>query len=228
MSRSSAGPRIAAIALVLALAGCGGGDEDGATRTVVVAPPETTTGAAPATTTGSEAGEGTTANPDKPSGPAESATGDPRANALERSAARTVREYVAAIDDRDGARLCTLLAPGAIDAVDLPVDQGDCADSVAASIGYRDPRGLPAWDHGQVSRIRSVEIDGDAGKVVATVLTRFADRDEISVEDDVVYLLRAGDRWLIAKPSSTLYRAVGVADVPPSVIAPPSRPAGGG
>ena len=52
-------------------------------------------------------------------------------------------------------------------------------------------------------------------------MTHFADRDEVSVEDDVVYLSRTGDRWLIAKPSSTLYRAVGIADVPPSVLSPP-------
>ena len=52
--------------------------------------------------------------------------------------------------------------------------------------------------------------------------TRFADRGEVSVEDDVVYLVREdGAGWLIAKPSSTLYRAVGIADVPPSVLAPP-------
>ena len=58
--------------------------------------------------------------------------------------------------------------------------------------------------------------------MVATVVTTFADRDERSVEDDVVYLVRAGGRWLVAKPSTTLYRAVGIADVPPSVISPPN------
>jgi hypothetical protein len=58
--------------------------------------------------------------------------------------------------------------------------------------------------------------------VVATVVTRFADREEASIEDDVVYLvLDGGAGWLIAKPSSTLYRAVGIADVPPSVLTPP-------
>jgi hypothetical protein len=56
---------------------------------------------------------------------------------------------------------------------------------------------------------------------VVTTVTRFADREEPSIEDDVVYLTRSGDDWLIAKPSSTLYRAVGIAEVPPSVLAPP-------
>jgi hypothetical protein len=66
-----------------------------------------------------------------------------------------------------------------------------------------------------------VEVQGDEAKVVATTVTEFSDRDEPSIEDDVVYLVRSGDDWLIAKPSSTLYRSVGVADVPPSVLAPP-------
>ena len=59
--------------------------------------------------------------------------------------------------------------------------------------------------------------------MVATVVTQFADRSEASVEDDILYLIRTGDAWLVAKPSSTLYRAVGIADVPPSVLAPPGR-----
>jgi hypothetical protein len=72
--------------------------------------------------------------------------------------------------------------------------------------------------------VRVVDLSpaGDEAKVVATVVTRFADRAEESVEDDIVYLVRGGGRWLVAKPSSTLYRAVGIADVPPSVLSPPN------
>ena len=59
---------------------------------------------------------------------------------------------------------------------------------------------------------------------MATVVTRFADRDEPSVEDDIVYLPRPADNsdWVIAKPSATLYRAIG-AEAPPAVLAPPDR-----
>ncbi len=102
------------------------------------------------------------------------------------------------------------------------MQRGDCAASVTASIGYRDPRGLPVWEGATVPNVRVSELDAPSATVVATVVTRFADRDEDSVEDDVVYLTRAGDRWLIAKPSATLYRAVGISDVPPSVLSPPS------
>ena len=59
--------------------------------------------------------------------------------------------------------------------------------------------------------------------MVVTTRTRFADRGETSTEDDIVYLSRdePSDGWLIAKPSATLYRAVGIAEVPPSVFAAP-------
>ena len=63
--------------------------------------------------------------------------------------------------------------------------------------------------------------DGRLAKVIATVATSYSDRDEESIEDDIIYLARVGERWLVAKPSATLYRAVGVADVPPSVLSPP-------
>src|SRR5688500_14849275 len=48
---------------------------------------------------------------------------------------RTVRDYVRALDGRDGERVCDLLAPRAIDAVDLPRDRGTCTASMTASIG---------------------------------------------------------------------------------------------
>ncbi|HSI80193.1 MAG TPA: hypothetical protein VK919_06025 [Solirubrobacterales bacterium] len=139
----------------------------------------------------------------------------------EREAARTVRAYVNRLSARDGAAVCALLAPGAIDAVELPEDRGGCARSLSASIGYRDARGLPVWDSARVRGLLTVALDGDRASVTATTVTRFADRDEPSIEDDVVHLVRDDDRWKIAKASSTLYRAVGIADVPPRVLAPP-------
>ena len=140
---------------------------------------------------------------------------------LEREAAATVRAYVSALDSRNGRRVCALLAPGAIESVELPVPRRGCAASLEASIGFRDPRGLPVWEGAEVLEVRSVKADGSEATVVATVMTRFADRAEPSIEDDVVYLTRRGGDWMVAKPSATLFRAVGVADVPPVVLAPP-------
>ncbi len=200
--------------LALGTVACGD-DEPRPAPTITVAAPTTTSTSAATTTREAPPPDG------KPSGPAETATEDPRVNALERDAERTARRYVEALDARDGEAVCALLVPGAIDDVELPVSRGGCATSLDASIGYRDPRGLPVWESATVPAVRVTEIDAGSATVVATVVTHFADRDEASVEDDLVYLTRAGDRWLIAKPSSTLYRAVGIADVPPSVLAPP-------
>ena len=144
-------------------------------------------------------------------------------NALERAAARTVRAYVEALDARDGEAVCALLVPGALDELELPEPRGDCAASLEASIGYRDPRGLPVWEGAEVrARPRDRDRRRRRRRWSRPSSPTFADRDEASVEDDVVYLVRAGGRWLVAKPSSTLYRAVGIADVPPSVLSPPN------
>jgi hypothetical protein len=208
-----------ALALVLcALSGCGDSGFPSST-TVTVSLPSTSTTRAPAAAptvpapTASGEPDGT--------GPAESATGDPRVNALEHEAAASVRRYIDALDAHDGAVVCKLLAPGAIDAVELPVDRGSCAASLRASIGYRDPRGLPVWASARIRGMR-VEVDDPSAKVVAHITTTFADRDQPSFEDDIVYLTRGGDGWLVTKPSSTLYRAVGIADVPLSVFSPPN------
>jgi hypothetical protein len=199
------------------LLGCGD-DASPDAPTVTVSVPQTSTTATsepPSSTVPAPTASG---EPDG-TGPAESATEDPRINALERSAARTVRAYFAALNAKDGEAICELLVPGAIDEVELPVRRGSCGPSVSASIGYRDPRGLPVWASTEVAGLR-VEIDGVAAKAVVDVVTEFADR-EPSIENDLVYLTRDGARWLLAKPSATLYRAVGIADVPVSVLSPP-------
>jgi hypothetical protein len=205
---------IATAALVALVApGCGD-DESQTAPTVTVALPGTTSSSTTATTPAPPAGE--------PSSPAETPTEDPRVNELEREADGTVRRYIEALDARDGTAVCDLLAPDALDGIELPEPRGDCASAIEASIGYRDPRGLPVWEGATVPNVRVSEVDGRAAVVIATVVSHFADRDEASVEDDVVYLTRDGESWLIAKPSATLYRAVGIADIPPSILAPPS------
>ncbi|MDX6582005.1 MAG: hypothetical protein QOI10_1189 [Solirubrobacterales bacterium] len=211
-SRSISIGVLAAIGAVT-VSGCGGGDRPVASTTTVPLPSASTT----TVTSTSEA-----TRPGEAPGPAETATADPRVNALERRAERTARDYIEALDARDGASACALLAPGVIDEVQLPEPRAGCAASLEASIGYRDPRGLPVWAGVKVTDTRIAELDGRSATVVASVVTTFADRDEKSIEDDIVYLSRNGGRWLVAKPSATLYRAVGIADIPPSVLSPPS------
>jgi hypothetical protein len=152
----------------------------------------------------------------------------PRLDPGQREVARVVRAYLAALNARDGEGGCALFVPGALAAVDFPRDRGSCAASLSASIGYRDPRGFPIYDRSRIGRIPSVTIQGSEGgnvgasaRVVVTTLTHFAGNREPSVEDDLVYLRNEDGRWLIAKPSATLYRAIGVGDIPPQVLAPP-------
>jgi hypothetical protein len=202
---------LAALA-ALSVTGCGDSEPQTATTVTVALPSTTSTSGS--TMEAPPAGE--------PPGPAESATEDPRVNAVERRAGRTARRYIEALDARDGAAVCAVLAPGALDRIELPHPRGDCAASLEASIGYRDPRGLPVWSGVRVTGTRVAELDAGSAKVVVSVVTTFADRDEKSFEDDIVYLVRDGEAWLVAKPSATLYRSVGIGDIPPSVISPPS------
>jgi hypothetical protein len=139
----------------------------------------------------------------------------------QRRVAAVARNYIAALDSRDGKRACALFVPGALDTVSFPRERGACALSLEASIGYRDPRGFPVYKGSRVARIHSVSIDGADARVVATLVTQFAGQREPSIEDDVVYVQQRGGRWLIVKPSAALYRAIGVGDIPPSVISPP-------
>jgi hypothetical protein len=134
---------------------------------------------------------------------------------------RVVRDYVVAISDHDGAVLCGLV-DGIAD-LDLPVRRGSCAESVSESIGYRDPRGVPVFEKAVVTGAPQIEIERRDARATATIVSEFADREEASVEDDVIYLMRRGREWVIAKPSSTLYRAIGTPDVPPEVLEPPEQ-----
>jgi hypothetical protein len=130
-----------------------------------------------------------------------------------------VRRYVVAISDHDGALLCERVE-GIAD-LDLPVNRGGCARSVSESIGYRDPRGVPVFEKAVVAGAPQIEVDGRDARATATVVSEFADREEASIEDDVIYLVRRGTEWAVAKPSSTLYRAIGTPDTPPGVLEPP-------
>jgi hypothetical protein len=146
---------------------------------------------------------------------------NPRLEPDQRRVVHAVRAYVAALNARDGGGACGSFLPGALAEVEFPRDRGTCAASLSASIGYSDPRGFPVYNRSRIGRVPSVAIDGSQARVVATTVTHFAGNREPSVEDDLIYLRSEGERWLIAKPSATLYRAIGVGDIPPEVLAPP-------
>jgi hypothetical protein len=220
-------------ALALGLSACGGGDQP-STTSAQASTTSSAPSAAPATQHhgggGSSHGE-PKADHQERSGHNQSTHQAVRAavaqnrparlDPAERKAATVVRDYVGALNSRDGGRACALFVPGALSQVEFPHDRGDCAPSLDSSIGYRDPRGFPVYEGSRVARVNSVAINGTDARVTATTVTDFAGDREPSVEDDVVYLRRQDGRWLIVKPSAALYRAIGVGDIPPTVLAPP-------
>jgi hypothetical protein len=153
-------------------------------------------------------------------GVAEGPSGPPPASEDERAAARAVRDYVNALTDRDGAAVCAAFEPGVLDEADFPRERGDCAATVNASLGF-EQQGMPVWRSSKTTPSISAKLTGDDARVTATVVTLYADQREPTIEDDVVFLRRSGERWLIVKPSATLYRAIGTADVPLSAFTAP-------
>lgn len=152
-----------------------------------------------------------------PSGPAPSSTD-------ELAATKAARSYVEAIDARRGRKLCGAFEPGSDEPqerLDLPETRQSCSASFEASFGYEGNDGQPAWARSEMTEDVSAQTDGDSARVVATVFTEYADVREPTVEDDIIYLSRATGRWLVIKPSATLYRAVGIADIPLAAIRPP-------
>ena len=224
---------ILAAAAALVLAGCGGsgGGDTRAAQTATAsggtpggrtATAELPPGAVGPVDTAEEAAEGPAATEASP----ESQANGPRSTGDlsdgDRSAATAaVSEYVAALDSRDAARVCALIAPGGLPLSDLPKRRGGCSSSLRASIGLRPPGGGPAWRRTAIVEMKPEALGDDRARVTTTVTHRFSDRKYVSVEDDVIYLERIGGRWLIAKPSATLYRAVGYAQPPLRAFAPP-------
>ena len=220
----------AALVLVAGVAACGGGEESSAPASTAVPTTTSTQARAPSqpkpsrpSRNGGKPEKGTREESNRTAvrkGVAQ--TKPTRLDPSQRKVAAVVRRYVDALDSRNGGAVCSLFVPGALDGVRLPRDRGGCGPSLTASIGYRDPRGFPVYAGSRVARMASVTIDGSTARAVATTVTQFAGDREPSIEDDVVYLEQRGGRWRIAKPSAALYRAIGVGNIPPSVLAPPS------
>jgi hypothetical protein len=195
---------IAALVAAALAPGCGGdGDEPESTSPLedpgaVEAAPE----APPATT------------------PAASEPGDlPADDEAEVTAA--VDAYIAALNSGDGAAVCAAIVPEGIRLGELPRRKGSCPASVSASIGFRGPGGTPAWRRTKVAEVTAVSVGEGTARVTATVTHDFADRKYNSIEEDVIYLGRHGDAWLIAKPSGTFYRAIGYPEPPLRALTPP-------
>lgn len=209
MSRAGSRALAAAglIAAALAIAGCGGDSDDDEPA----APPSPAADPS-AVEAAPEAPPQTTAS-----------AGEPGALGADDTAAvsAAVRAYIDALNGGQGDAVCSGLAPGAVELGELPTAKGGCAASVDASIGHRRRGGFPAWRRTKIAELKVVSVGGDTARVTATVTHDFADRKYNSIEEDVIYLERSGEEWLIAKPSGTFYRAVGYPEPPLRALTPP-------
>jgi hypothetical protein len=187
-----------ALGVLLWLAACGGGDGDRDETSVITVPPGV---------------EQTV--PDAGGEAVEEAGGSDEAAEAERAS----EGYVRAIDARDASGVCASLAPGAL--VGVRGASGPCEQALGAALGRRPAGGGPAWKRTEIRGPTKVAIADQRARVTLEVLHRFADRRYPSLEDDVIYLERSGDRWLVVKPSATLYRAIGYPEPPLRAFAPP-------
>jgi hypothetical protein len=218
--------------VALALAGCGSGDDDTAADVTTA---EMNVATSKPSDEQPRADEGTihTHDEDEALGPAateaspEAPAEGPEASgelSEEDGAAvsSVVRTYIAALNRHAAGRVCALLAPGALDPGELPNRRGGCRPSLRASIGTEPRGGGPAWRRTSLGELDTQALGDGRARVTATVTSRFSDRNYVSVEDDVLYLERIGERWLLAKPSGTLYRAVGYPEPPLRAFSPPT------
>jgi hypothetical protein len=97
-----------------------------------------------------------------------------------------------------------------------------CRSSLRAAIGTPPRGGAPAWRKTTLVEVKPEDLGEARARLSATVTHHFSDRKYVSVEDDVIYLERVGGRWLLAKPSGTLYRAVGYPQPPLTALSPPA------
>jgi hypothetical protein len=217
----------------LALAGCGGGSGGGTTVTesgnaatgtgsTGVVTGKLPPGAVEPADPEEEQAEGPAATEASPEAGAEGpeSTGD-LSGEDRTTAVAAVSDYIRALDRHDGARVCALLAPGALDLSALPRRRGGCSPSLRASIGTRPRSGGPAWRKTTLVAVKPEDLGGGRARITATVTHHFSDRRYVSVEDDVIYVERLEGRWLLAKPSATLYRAVGYDSPPLGAFTPP-------
>jgi hypothetical protein len=220
-------------AVGLLLGGCGGGGGEKGTAAsktgvpTVTAPSGEATGKLPPGSveppdTQEEQAEGPGAAEASPEAPAEGPSSSGELSGEDRTTAvAAVRDYISALDRHDAARVCALLARGSLDLSRLPKRRGGCRSSLRASIGTRPRGGAPAWRKTTVVEVTPEDLGDGRARMRTTVTHHFSDRKYVSVEDDVIYLERVGPRWLLAKPSGTLYRAVGYPEPPLVAFTPP-------
>ena len=201
----TAGILIAMVAA--ALGGCGGGRESrtgtaaggapagaataGSTGVVTGKLPPGAVGAAP--TPQEQQAEGPAATEASPEAGAEGPKSCGELSGEDRTTAiAAVASTSRALDRHDGARVCALLAPGALDLSALPRRRGGCSPSLRGVDRDAPQGGAPAWRKTTLVEVKPEDLGDGRARISATVTHHFSDRKYVSVEDDVIYLERLG------------------------------------
>jgi hypothetical protein len=143
------------------------------------------------------------------------------------------RDYVAAINARDGERVCALMTADAAAELSIPDKNVPCNRTVAGFIGYVEDAGMPEFLEYRLGGVRPGATQGEYSSIrLRLEARRRATSAEQAFEtcsfEDTVWLTRDGGELRIAKPSLTLYVAFGATNVPDGVLAPPDVETGTG
>jgi hypothetical protein len=133
------------------------------------------------------------------------------------------RDYVSAINARDGARVCALMTKDA--AAELREGDLSCDRTVAGYIGYVEDAGAPRFLRYRLRGVRSGSTRGDYSSIDLSLESRRRSTDgrqafERCSFEDIVWITHDGAELRIAKPSLALYVAFG-ATLHEGVLAPP-------
>jgi hypothetical protein len=208
---------MAGLATLALACGCGGGS--GGTSSTPSSSTQAAPTAQPTVSSTTKAAPEHRAKPAHHQKPKPTPKPKPKPPAVPPGASAALHSYITALDAHDGAALCALFEPGALDALKLPVGRG--CGGLSQSIGYDPGHGLPQWTQAQLAGVKDAVPEGGGVRATVTIVDHYAGNPQPSIEDDVVFLARSGGDWLIRQPSVTIYRAIGVPDPPPSVLAAP-------
>lgn len=136
------------------------------------------------------------------------------------------RDYVAAINARDGERVCGLMTAGAAAELSIPDKNIPCERTVAGFIGYVEDAGMPEFLEYQLGGVRPGATQGEYSSIRLSLEgRRRSSSGEQAFEtcrfEDTVWLTHQGDDLRIAKPSLALYVAFGATNVQDGILAPP-------
>jgi hypothetical protein len=138
---------------------------------------------------------------------------------------KLARDYVAAINERDGDRVCELMTRAAAAELSVPDSNLPCERTVAGLIGYVEDAGVPEFLSYRLDDVRSGTTQGEYSSIRLSIEARRRSTNaeqafETCSFEDTVWLTRQGGEFRIANISPALYVAFGATSIPDEVLAP--------